>query len=453
MPEYHLDDGLVEDVEEESDTEQEPVDQNKEDDIWYQRHGRKIMQIVEENDQDLLELSDDDVQSELEYWQQAVFGFIVGANPSWQILEGLIGLYIKSDTATEHNTRLGFARVIVELKLVQSFPNKVKFLDEKKNLIEVGIEYEWKPSICTKYKQIGHEQQNCRKGKPKLVQKASKQVWRPVKKNPVPVAIPQQEHSRTTIQKIVIQQPAAEMTPPATKIPDAMQYIVSPVKQLRTKQGLENVSKNGPHSPNYMEVLSPSNSPRQGIGISETKVKPNNLNKAMRNVFHELSISTNTTYHKGGRIWILWKPHLYDIQFMEYNAQYIHMYIVNKSSQAHFFHTIIYAFNGITERESLWLNIKRLAGSIQEPWSVGGDFNCVLQANERLRGQVSIAESAAFQVCLDWCQLMDIKASGAFFTWNNKQPSEARKYSRLDMFFVNQDWMDQMPEFFCQFPS
>ncbi|XP_074292165.1 uncharacterized protein LOC141619026 [Silene latifolia] len=167
------------------------------------------------------------------------------------------------------------------------------------------------------------------------------------------------------------------------------------------------------------------------FGLLESKVKPNNLTKDVSNVFHEWSVSTNTTYHKGGRIWILWKPHLYDIQFLEYNPQYIHMYVVNKNSQDWFFHTIVYAFNGAL--------LSR------------GDFNCVLQATERLRGQVSLAESAPFQDCLDWCQLMDIKASGAFYTWNNKQPPETRKYSRLDRFLVNKDWMDQLPAYFANF--
>ncbi|XP_074314953.1 uncharacterized protein LOC141651130 [Silene latifolia] len=563
IPEYQLDDdGLVEDVEDESDSEPAPVDQTKEDEIWYQRHGKRVMQVVEEEPQELLELSDDDtttnpvcicssdVQGELDYWQQAVFGFIVGANPPWQIVEGflkriwskytvdkisflpngvflarfqteemkqtvlnsghylfdnkplilkpwspdanlekseiktvpawirlqslplkfwgnslkkiagLIGSYIKSDSATELKTRLGFARVMVELKLGQVFPKKVKFLDEKKNLIEIDIEYEWKPCICTKCKQIGHEYNSCRKGKPKVIKKGTTQVWRPVKKVTIPdkevtisdaVPVPQVMQEETRVQLDEGLKPAVGLITPATMKPGAQQGTISPVRPVRTKQGSEDVSKNGSHSPTYMEVLSPTNSPRQGIGISETKIKSNNLNKAINSVFHEWSISTNTSYHKGGRIWVLWKAHLYDIHFIEYNAQYIHMSILNKQAQSQFFHTIVYAFNGITERESLWLNLIRLASTIQGPWSVGGDFNCVLHANERLRGSVSMAESVPFQDCLDRCQLVDIKASGAFFTWNNKQPPETRKYSRLDRFFVNQDWMSQLPDYFANF--
>ncbi|XP_074305252.1 uncharacterized protein LOC141640344 [Silene latifolia] len=214
------------------------------------------MQLFDEDSVDLLQLSDEDVQDELEYWQNAVFGFIVGANPPWQVLEkflqriwskytldkisflpngvflvrfqtqemkqavlgsghflfdnkpmiirpwfpdvelakeevksvpawirmhklplkfwgksllkisNLVGNYVKVDEATEKRTRLGFARVMVELKLGQNFPKSVKFLDEKQELVEIHIDYEWKPSVCTKCKLLGHERERSKKGKP-----------------------------------------------------------------------------------------------------------------------------------------------------------------------------------------------------------------------------------------------------------------------------------------------
>ncbi|XP_074289212.1 uncharacterized protein LOC141614360 [Silene latifolia] len=222
--------------------------------------------MIDEDPSDLLQLTDEDVKDELSYWQQAVYGFIVGANPPWQILEGflkriwskysidkisflpnsvflarfkteemkqavlasghflfnnkplvikawrpdielekeniknlpawirlnglhlkfrgnslpkianLVVTYVKSVTATEQKTRLGFARVMMELKLGQKFPEKIKFLDEKKQVIYVPVVYEWKPSVCTKCNQIGHDQDKCRKHKRSSVQHKSKQI-------------------------------------------------------------------------------------------------------------------------------------------------------------------------------------------------------------------------------------------------------------------------------------
>ncbi|XP_074305395.1 uncharacterized protein LOC141640523 [Silene latifolia] len=187
------------------------------------------------------------------------------------------------------------------------------------------------------------------------------------------------------------------------------------------------------------------------FGLIETKIKPGSLNNGMNKVFKEWSISTNSAYHSGGRIWIVWKPNLFDVQFLEYNAQYIHMHIIEKGSQLQFYHTIVYAFNGVSERESLWLDLKRIARYSHGPWAVGGDFNCVLSANERLGGKVTTSESEPFQECLDSCSLMDIQALGAFYTWNNKQPPETRVYSRLDRFVVNQDWMQSFPNMVANF--
>ncbi|KAK9713772.1 hypothetical protein RND81_06G050600 [Saponaria officinalis] len=127
------------------------------------------------------------------------------------------------------------------------------------------------------------------------------------------------------------------------------------------------------------------------------------------------------------------------------------MNVIDKMTQMQFTYTIIYAFNGVAEREPLWGNLKRLAGQVQGPWAVGGDFNCVTQASERLRGNVTAAESEPFQVCLDMCNLMDIPASGAFYTWNNKQLPKSRIYSRIDRLLVNSDWPIHFPEHYANF--
>ncbi|XP_074291219.1 uncharacterized protein LOC141617994 [Silene latifolia] len=97
------------------------------------------------------------------------------------------------------------------------------------------------------------------------------------------------------------------------------------------------------------------------------------------------------------------------------------------------------AFNGIGERESLWTI------------SLGGDFNCVLTGTERLGGPVSNAEADPFQACLNTCGLTDLKATGAYYTWNNKQPPETRVYSRLDRMLLNQEWIHSFPNLFANF--
>ncbi|XP_074298084.1 uncharacterized protein LOC141628897 [Silene latifolia] len=112
---------------------------------------------------------------------------------------------------------------------------------------------------------------------------------------------------------------------------------------------------------------------------------------------------------------------------------------------------MIYAFNGVGEREPLRVNLKNIARQIDAPWAIGAYFNCVLQASERLGGRVTEAESDPFYDCLQECGVMDIAATGAFYTWNNKQPPETRVYSRFDRWLVNQDWMDVFLEYLANF--
>ncbi|XP_074291299.1 uncharacterized protein LOC141618079 [Silene latifolia] len=154
------------------------------------------------------------------------------------------------------------------------------------------------------------------------------------------------------------------------------------------------------------------------FGLLETKIKASNKNKTMYRVFQDWSLTSNNNKHPEGRIIVLWKPHWVDIHILEYDAQYIHMCVLDKIGNKQFHYTIVYAYNGISERESLWM---------------------------------SSAESDPFQDCLDTCHLIDSQAQGAFYTWNNKQEPESRIYSRLDRFLINCEWTDTFPHLCANF--
>ncbi|KAL9227796.1 hypothetical protein vseg_003447 [Gypsophila vaccaria] len=96
---------------------------------------------------------------------------------------GLIGTYIKSDSATEEKSKIGFARVMVELRIDQKLPDTVSFKDEQGLMVTVEVEYEWKPVTCANFQGMGHLKEECRRLVPKKSQKpAVKQDWRPVAK-------------------------------------------------------------------------------------------------------------------------------------------------------------------------------------------------------------------------------------------------------------------------------
>ncbi|XP_074291050.1 uncharacterized protein LOC141617806 [Silene latifolia] len=187
------------------------------------------------------------------------------------------------------------------------------------------------------------------------------------------------------------------------------------------------------------------------FGLLEMKVKPSSLNRIRDNLCAGWCVSTNSQWHKGGRVWLLWKPHLYHIHFMEYNAQFIHVKVEDLNSGGSFYLTMIYAFNDVQDRKGLWNRLAYFKSLINGPWIVCGDFNTVLSPCERLGGQSTDEEIADFQECVDCCNLVDIAATGSFFTWNNKQEAATRVYSRLDRALVNHEWVNERADYYAHF--
>ena len=55
---------------------------------------------------------------------------------------------------------------------------------------------------------------------------------------------------------------------------------------------------------------------------------------------------------------------------------------------------------------------------MQGPWLIGGDFNNVLNLNERLGSTVTLDEVIEFRSCIRECGVSDHKSSGPFYTWS-----------------------------------
>ncbi|XP_048503085.2 uncharacterized protein LOC125498836 [Beta vulgaris subsp. vulgaris] len=103
-------------------------------------------------------------------------------------------------------------------------------------------------------------------------------------------------------------------------------------------------------------------------------------------------------------------------------------------------HAFIYAFNDRGKRMELWEELRRI--KISEPWLICGDFNCVMSVEERIGAQVRETEMVDLRACMTHCGLQDIKSSGNFYTWNNKQEGIHRVFSKIDRMVANQSWLD-----------
>lgn len=98
-----------------------------------------------------------------------------------------------------------------------------------------------------------------------------------------------------------------------------------------------------------------------------------------------------------------------------------------------FYCTFIYGFNERSKREQLWNDLKQL--KVDEPWMMCGDFNYVMQTDEKLGSQVRKHEIRYMKKCVMECGMQHIKSSGNVFTWNkNNKAMQVSSLNRIEGF-------------------
>ncbi|XP_074267071.1 uncharacterized protein LOC141590373 [Silene latifolia] len=108
---------------------------------------------------------------------------------------------------------------------------------------------------------------------------------------------------------------------------------------------------------------------------------------------------------------------------------------------------MVYGFNQNADRETLWCSLKEYHSRVRGPCLVGGDFNSVMAADERIGGAlVTSAETNGMKKAILKCELFYMKGYGSFYTWNNKHEFEGKVYSRVDRVFINEDWLHDFPD-------
>ncbi|XP_028093340.1 uncharacterized protein LOC114293463 [Camellia sinensis] len=83
-------------------------------------------------------------------------------------------------------------------------------------------------------------------------------------------------------------------------------------------------------------------------------------------------------------------------------------------------------------RQEWWDELAGLFGLCSPNWCVGGDFNVVRLASEKLNGVSTSRSMRDFDSFIRDCELIDLPLSNARFTWSNLQ--ENRVCCKLDRF-------------------
>ncbi|KAK6791607.1 hypothetical protein RDI58_010688 [Solanum bulbocastanum] len=114
------------------------------------------------------------------------------------------------------------------------------------------------------------------------------------------------------------------------------------------------------------------------------------------------------------------------------HEQFIHCEVANVVASISVLITLVYARNELTQREVLWKELRGLRANIQSPWIMSGDFNNVLEVEERIGLPVTQAEIAGFKEMVDNLQLIPLRTKGFYFTCYNKQQAISKVYSKID---------------------
>ncbi|XP_048497890.1 uncharacterized protein LOC125496470 [Beta vulgaris subsp. vulgaris] len=137
-----------------------------------------------------------------------------------------------------------------------------------------------------------------------------------------------------------------------------------------------------------------------------------------------------------------WCPLAFSVDIIHMNSQFIHCFIKPRNGDG-FECTFVYGFNDPCSRNELWSGLKNIAGHRKSPWILMGYFNALSEVDDRVGSNVRNSEVAPMRECLMTCELVDVKASGRHFTWNNKQEGNDRVFSRIDRVIATHDWVDK----------
>ncbi|KAK9714847.1 hypothetical protein RND81_06G124600 [Saponaria officinalis] len=178
------------------------------------------------------------------------------------------------------------------------------------------------------------------------------------------------------------------------------------------------------------------------LGILETRIKEKRARKLFLTKFRAYGVFHNYDAHYNGRIWVVWNMRSVTDTMLSSGSQYVHCYVHHFGSGKRFHLTFVYASNDSQAHAELWSSLRLISSSVEE-WAVVGDFNVVRDVQERIsESPPCLSDILEFNSCLLSCGLDDLKSSGIFYTWTNKQDDEARVWSKLDRALVNPPWLD-----------
>jgi exonuclease III len=180
--------------------------------------------------------------------------------------------------------------------------------------------------------------------------------------------------------------------------------------------------------------------------IMETRVDPKKLEKTLNLLGFDKMVYENCRGFAGG-ILVAWKEDSVTVNLLKNDFQFLHLSVTLEDGLSWNF-TTVYASPKDDLKRELWMKLHSISASIQGSWLVAGDFNDIASSAEKKGGaRASIQRCNQFVNNINKCNLMDLGAVGAKFTWKGPiYEGRERIFERLDRALCNDDWRLNYPE-------
>ncbi|KAL5544765.1 hypothetical protein UlMin_008549 [Ulmus minor] len=174
--------------------------------------------------------------------------------------------------------------------------------------------------------------------------------------------------------------------------------------------------------------------------FSKAKIVPDRLLRKKLGFFDDFTVSR---VGLGGGLMLLWKEKSV-VNVCSSSNYFIDAWISSPDILPRRF-SGFYGKPDASQRGFSWELLRRLQFAYSGAWLCAGDFNEILNLEEKVGGGVKSQRAINdFRKAVDDCQICDLGFVGDPFTWCNNWPNDLI-YERLDRGFGNIDWMDHFP--------
>lgn len=157
------------------------------------------------------------------------------------------------------------------------------------------------------------------------------------------------------------------------------------------------------------------------VGIVDTRIQEHKVQTVLNSCLPGWILEHNYQYAEAGKIWVCWRTSIGMVTCIDKDEQCVTVEVTNNMSERYVV-TVVYASTDVTKRRDLWNKLINLACNIRVPWMVLGDFNSILNSQERVGGaEIRPQHFADFLDCVNITGLTDMRYCGNFLTWSNKQ--------------------------------